>query len=51
MIASLFDLTLCLLILAVAGAAVFGRAAFMAVVFLHRLRHPHRHRLVAAGRH
>ncbi|HMB09055.1 hydrogenase subunit MbhD domain-containing protein [Saliniramus sp.] len=33
MIASLFDLTLCLLILAVAGAAVFGRAAFMAVVF------------------
>ena len=33
MIASLFDLTLCLLILAAAGAAVFGRAAFMAVVF------------------
>lgn len=33
MIASLFDMTLCLLILAVAGAAVFGRAAFMAVVF------------------
>jgi multisubunit Na+/H+ antiporter MnhB subunit len=33
MTASLFDLTLCLVILAAAGAAVLGRAAFMAVVF------------------
>ncbi len=33
MIASLFDLTLCLLILAAAGTAVFGRVAFMAVIF------------------
>ncbi|MCC5979448.1 MAG: DUF4040 domain-containing protein [Salinarimonas sp.] len=33
MIASIFDLTLCLVILAAAGAATLGRDAFMAVVF------------------